>query len=190
MRISETSLEGVRLVELDPFTDERGRFAELWNTGRYRAAGLDVEFVQTNVSVSGRGVLRGMHFQQPNPQGKLITVLAGTVFDAVIDVRPQSHAFGRWYGRELSAEDWTQLWVPPGFAHGFLVLSAEAIVHYSCSSLYDAAADRSLAWDDPDVGIAWPRQPTRLSAKDRAAPRLTTYARRPTDSDPSRGTRI
>jgi dTDP-4-dehydrorhamnose 3,5-epimerase len=172
MRITEAPLPGVLIIEPPRFRDGRGWFAELWNAERYRAAGLDIDFVQDNVSCSGRGVLRGMHFQHPHPQGKLITALAGRVWDVVVDVRRDSPAFGRWYARELSAENGVQLWVPEGFAHGFLSLSDDAIVHYNCTALYRAGADRALAWNDPDVAIDWPDAPAVISEKDRAAPRL------------------
>jgi dTDP-4-dehydrorhamnose 3,5-epimerase len=172
IRPLDTALPGVLLLHAPHFEDDRGWFAELWNAGRYAEAGLDVEFVQHNTSCSHRGVLRGLHFQHPNPQGKLISVLRGTVYDAVVDVRLGSPTFGRWYGCELSAANGLQLWMPPGFAHGFLVLSDEAIVHYACTEVYDAGSDRSMAWDDPDIGIAWPGRPGVVSAKDRAAPRL------------------
>jgi dTDP-4-dehydrorhamnose 3,5-epimerase len=172
MRVTAAPLAGLLVIETHRFEDERGWFSELWNAERYAAAGLDIPFVQDNVSASHRGVLRGMHYQYPNPQGKLITALVGAVYDVVVDVRRDSPTFGRWYGRELSAENRVQLWVPAGFAHGFLALSDEAVVHYNCTALYDAAGDRSLAWDDPDVAIEWPGVPAVISAKDRAAPRL------------------
>lgn len=177
--VTPTAMPGVTLIQAPRFEDHRGWFTELWNAERYRAAGLDFVFVQDNVSCSRRSVLRGMHFQQPNPQGKLITVLGGAVFDVVVDVRVGSPTFGSWYGCELSAENRLQLWVPEGFAHGFLSLTDEAVVHYCCTALYDAGSDRALAWDDPDVGIVWPGQPEVVSAKDRAAPRLHELAARP-----------
>lgn len=176
MRVVPTTLPGVLLVHAPCFEDERGWFAELWHAGRYAAAGLGLEFVQANASSSGRGVLRGMHFQHPKPQGKLVTVLSGAIFDAVVDVRLGSPTFGGWYGCELSAENRLQLWVPEGFAHGFLTVSDVAIVHYACTALYDAGSEHCLAWDDPDVGIAWPRQPDVVSAKDGAAPGLRHIA--------------
>jgi dTDP-4-dehydrorhamnose 3,5-epimerase len=172
VRIIATPLHGVQLIEALRFEDERGWFSELWNRGRYRHVGVGAEFRQSNVSLSTRGVLRGLHFQYPNPQGKLISVLSGAVYDAVVDLRLGSPTFGCWYGCELAADKGLQLWVPPGFAHGFLVLSEEAIVHYACTTLYNAGSDRCLAWDDPDIGIAWPNRPGIISAKDRAAPRL------------------
>jgi dTDP-4-dehydrorhamnose 3,5-epimerase len=172
MVVETTHLPGLRVVEVPRFVDERGWFSELWNEARYREAGLPHEFVQANVSYSGGGVLRGMHFQHPRGQGKLISVLSGTIFDAVVDVRVGSPTFGQWYGCELSEANRRQLWAPSGFAHGFIVLSDAAVVHYNCTSLYDASCDRALAWDDPAVGIAWPEQPRTVSNKDRSAPRL------------------
>lgn len=171
MKIIETPLGGVKLLEMDRFADERGWFSELWNEGRYRDAGLPVTFAQDNVSFSTRGVLRGMHFQTPNEQGKLVCVLAGAVFDVVVDVRRGSPTFARWYGCELSRENRRQLWVPEGFAHGFLALS-DALVHYNCTAPYHAASDRSLAWNDRDVAITWPEEPRLISPKDVAAPTL------------------
>lgn len=172
MKIIDAPLEGVKIIDPDRFEDERGWFFEVWNDERYRAAGLPVRFAQDNASYSGRGVLRGMHYQSPNEQGKLISVLSGSIFDAVVDLRLGSPTFGRWYGCELSVDNRLQLWVSEGFAHGFLALSDHAIVHYNCTVPYDAASDRALAWDDPEVLIAWPRPPTVVSDKDRAAPRL------------------
>jgi dTDP-4-dehydrorhamnose 3,5-epimerase len=170
--ITDTPLAGVRLIDGARYADGRGWFAELWRADRYRAAGLDAEFVQHNASHSTRGVLRGMHFQHPHGQGKLITALHGSVYDVVVDVRTDSPTFGGWFGCELSGAELRQLWVPAGCAHGFLVLSDSALVHYACTALYDPAADRCLAWDDPDVGIEWPAAPAVVSAKDRAAPTL------------------
>jgi dTDP-4-dehydrorhamnose 3,5-epimerase len=167
--VEPTSLPGVLRLRAPRYRDQRGWFAELWNAAPYAASGLELRFVQQNASWSRRGVLRGMHFQHPGGQGKLITVLSGTVYDAVVDVRRGSPTFGQWYGCELSDDNEFQLWIPAGFAHGFLVLSHEAIVHYACTAPYDAGADRGLAWDDAAVGIAWPRRPHVVSAKDRAA---------------------
>jgi dTDP-4-dehydrorhamnose 3,5-epimerase len=172
VKIIEEPFGGVKLIEMDRFEDERGWFSELWNEERYRAAGLPVTFAQDNVSWSRRGVLRGMHYQTPNEQGKLVCVLSGVIFDAVVDVRVGSPTFGRWYGTELSRENRRQLWVPEGFAHGFLVLSEEALVHYGCTVPYDASSDRALAWDDPEVGIEWPFRPELFSDKDKLASRL------------------
>ena len=174
--LTDTPLPGVRIVDTARFDDERGWFAELWNAERYRAAGLDLSFVQDNVSFSRRGVLRGMHFQWPNAQGKLISVVAGSIFDVCVDVRVGSPTFGHWLGDVLSAENRRQLWVPEGLAHGFLVLSDTALVHYNCTVPYDARSDRAIAWNDPEVGIAWPQPPLTVSRKDETAPRLAQLA--------------
>ena len=172
MTITEAPLEGVKIIEPDRYEDERGWFMELWNEERYREAGLPATFAQDNVSYSRGGVLRGMHYQTPREQGKLVCVLAGTIFDAIVDVRAGSPAFGQWYGCELSRENGRQLWVPEGFAHGFLVLSQEAIVHYNCTVVHAPTCDRTLAWNDPDVCIAWPHTPAMVSARDQAARNL------------------
>lgn len=172
MRIETAPLPGVRIVHPPRAEDERGWFAELWNHERYRAAGLDIRFVQANASWSRRGVLRGLHYQWPMAQGKLVTALEGTIFDVVVDVRPASATFRHWFGLELSAANRRQLWVPEGFAHGFVVLSDHALVHYGCTAVYEPASDRVVAWDDPEIGIEWPRAPAVVSVKDRAAPRL------------------
>lgn len=172
MQVQETTLPGVLVIEPPRYEDPRGWFQELWNAERYAAAGIDTMFVQSNVSHSVRGVLRGMHYQSPRGQAKLVSVLRGTVYDVAVDLRAGSATFGRWIGRELSADNRRQLYIPEGFAHGFLVLSDEAVVHYNCSDVYDAGSDRALAWDDPDVGVEWPMSPSTISDKDRAAPRL------------------
>lgn len=172
MNVLDAPIPGVLVIETDRFADGRGWFAEVWNAERYAAAGLPLTFVQSNVSRSTRGVLRGMHFQHPRAQAKLVSVLHGRVFDVAVDIRPGSPTFGRWHGRELSAENRLQFYIPEGLAHGFLTLSDDAIVHYNCSDVYDAASDRALAWDDPDVGIEWPETPVTISDRDRSAPRL------------------
>ncbi|CAN5610275.1 dTDP-4-dehydrorhamnose 3,5-epimerase [soil metagenome] len=172
VRITSTPIPGVLVIETARYGDERGWFTELWNASRYRAAGLDMQLVQHNASWSERGVLRGMHFQSPNAQGKLITALRGAIFDAVVDIRVGSATYGRWYGCELSADNGRQIWVPEGFAHGFLVLSDGALIQYGCTAPYDAASDRSLLWNDETVGIEWPQTPTVVSSKDDAAPSL------------------
>lgn len=177
MRVIDTDLPGVRIFEPERFEDERGWLMELWNEERYGAAGLDVRFVQTNVSWSRRGVLRGLHYQtRPHAQGKLITVPAGAIFDVVVDLRQGSPTFARWYGCELSHDNGRQLWVPEGFAHGFLVLSDAATVHYGCTTPHRRAAERSIAWDDPDIAIQWPAPPLTISARDAASPRLRSVS--------------
>jgi dTDP-4-dehydrorhamnose 3,5-epimerase len=144
VQILEAPLPGVKVIAAQRFQDERGWFTESWNAERYQALGIDAVFVQYNASYSLRGVLRGMHYQWPHEQGKLISVLNGVVYDAVVDVRVGSATFGRWYGCELSLDNGRQLWVPPGYAHGFLVLSDAALVQYSCTATYRAEFDRAL----------------------------------------------
>jgi len=173
MKVSDTELPGVRLIEPRVFGDDRGFFLETWNAASFAAAGLDVAFVQDNHSRSQRGVLRGLHYQVVAPQGKLVRVTAGAVFDVAVDLRRSSPHFGRWTGHELSAANKAMLWIPPGFAHGFLVLSDEADFLYKCTALYAPEHDRALRWDDPALAIDWPLdRPPLLSAKDAAAPLL------------------
>ncbi len=172
MKIVEQALNGVALIEPQVFGDDRGYFLETWNAGRYGHLGLPDRFVQSNVSRSRYGVLRGLHFQNPKPQGKLVYVLEGEVFDVAVDLRRGSDTFGQWYGAQLSASNHRQLYVPEGFGHGFCVTSETALFCYLCTNLYDAEADAAVAWDDPDIGIDWPIQGPELSAKDAAAPAL------------------
>ena len=172
LKVAQTSLPGVLLIEPTVFGDSRGFFIETWHAERFREAGLDVVFVQDNQSRSSRGVLRGLHYQEPNPQGKLVRCACGTLFDVAVDIRRGSPNFGRWYGAELSEENHRMLWIPPGFAHGFCALSEVADLAYKCTAFYDAASDRAIAWNDPDIGITWPITTPTLSPKDAAAPRL------------------
>lgn len=172
MKVIDTLLPEVRLIEPDVFGDDRGFFLETWNRGRYADAGIQAAFRQANLSSSRRGVLRGLHFQQPNPQGKLVYVLKGRVFDVAVDIRVGSPRFGQWWGTELSAENKRQLWVSEGFAHGFCVLSESALLAYLCTAEYDAEADRSLAFGDPDIGVEWPVDEPEVSTKDARAPTL------------------
>lgn len=172
MEIRETSLPGVLLVEPRVFSDSRGYFYETFHAERYAKAGIPTHFVQDNFSRSCRGTLRGLHYQEPHPQGKLIQVLAGAVYDVAVDIRRGSPTFGRWYGVELSDENRRQLWIPPGFAHGFCALSERADFYYKCTALYAPDSDRGLLWNDPEIGIAWPIAEPLLSAKDAAAPCL------------------
>jgi dTDP-4-dehydrorhamnose 3,5-epimerase len=171
--VHDTPLPGVQLIEPKVFGDDRGFFLESWNAAAFAAAGLDLSFVQDNHSRSARGVLRGLHYQIVEPQGKLVRVVSGAVFDVAVDIRRSSPHFGRWTGAELSADNKRMLWVPPGFAHGFIVLSETADFLYKCTTLYAPAHERSIAWDDPAIGVDWPLDgaPT-LSAKDAGAPRL------------------
>jgi dTDP-4-dehydrorhamnose 3,5-epimerase len=145
---------------------------ESWKSSAYRQAGLPGQFSQSNFSLSAAGVLRGLHYQYPQSQGKLVSVLAGRVFDVAVDIRPDSPAFGCWTAAELSAGNHLQLWVPEGFAHGFCVLSETALVHYLCTSEYVAEYDAAVAWNDPDIGVDWPVSPASISPKDREAPLL------------------
>ena len=146
---------------------------EAWNAERYREAGLPGAFVQSNVSRSGPGVVRGLHYQYPNPQGKLVSVLDGSVFDVAVDIRPDSPTYRQWAGVELSAENHRQLYVPEGFAHGFCVLGETALMNYLVTCPFDARYDAGIAWNDPDIGIQWPVEAKSVSDKDRLAPRLS-----------------
>jgi len=172
MEIRPTRLAGVVLLQPKVFGDQRGFFMETWNRQRYIEAGLPGDFVQDNLSFSRRGVLRGLHFQQPNPQGKLVSVLQGSVFDVAVDIRRGSPTFGQWEGYDLSGENRQQLYVPEGFAHGFCVTSEAALFAYKCTRYYAPEHEGSIRWNDPDIGIDWPISDVELSAKDRDAPRL------------------
>ncbi len=174
MKVIDTALPGVKLIEPRVFGDDRGFFLETWNARSFADAGFDQAFVQDNHSRSARGVLRGLHYQLENPQGKLVRVSAGAVFDVAVDVRRSSPHFGRWVGYELSDTNKRMLWVPPGFAHGFVVLSESADFLYKCTRLYDGSDDRGIRWDDPAIGIDWPLagMTPQLSGKDATAPLL------------------
>lgn len=172
MQVKQTSLPGVLLIEPRVFGDARGFFLETWQAARYREAGIPEEFVQDNVSFSRRGVLRGLHYQLPHAQGKLVTVLQGEVFDVAVDIRRGSPHFGQWVGITLSGESLHQLYVPPGFAHGFCVTSETALFSYKCTDVYAPQAEGAVRWDDPELGIDWPVATPRLNDKDLAAPRL------------------
>lgn len=172
MRVTETELPGVLLIEPDVFGDERGFFMETWNRDRYAASGLPETFVQDNLSRSAKGVLRGLHFQNPGAQGKLVQVLAGAVFDVVVDIRRGSPTFGKWVGETLSADDRRQLWAPPDFAHGFCVISETADFMYKCSTPYRPEDEHVIHFGDPEIGIEWPVADPILSDRDHAAPLL------------------
>ena len=156
MNIIETALPGVLIIEPRVFGDARGFFMETWNAGAFAAAGLDLAFVQDNHSRSQKGVLRGLHFQNPGPQGKLVRVTSGAVYDVAVDLRASSPTFGRWTGVELSADNKRMFWVPEGFAHGFLTLEDNTDFLYKCTAPYAPHSEHTLAWDDPAVGIDWP----------------------------------
>ena len=166
MTVLELELPGLLLVEPDVYRDRRGVFLETWNAGRYPDL---PPFVQDNVSRSRRDVLRGLHYQHPNAQGKLVGVVMGEVWDVAVDIRQGSPTFGRWWGTTLSDREYRQLYIPPGFAHGFVARSDVAIVQYKCTALYSPSDDRSLRWDDPDLAIDWPVAGPVLSDKDRSA---------------------
>lgn len=166
MKVTPTSLNDVLLVEPAVHGDARGFFKETFHKQRYAEHGIGLEFMQDNVSYSGAGILRGMHMQNPHSQGKLVYVLAGAVFDVAVDLRHGSPQFGTWVGVELSATNHRQLWVPPGFAHGFCVLGEEALFVYKCTDIFHGPGEITLAWDDPDVGIKWPITSPKLSDKD------------------------
>jgi len=166
------SIEGLSLIQPRIFGDERGYFLETYNESEYARAGINARFVQDNQSKSAKGVLRGLHFQKTRPQGKLVRVFSGEVFDVVVDLRGSSRSFGKWEGVVLSSELQNQLYIPPGFAHGFMVLSDEAIFAYKCTDFYIAEDEGGIRWDDPRIGIAWPDAGTapKLSAKDLGLP--------------------
>ena len=169
MKVTETGVAGVRLIEPRVFGDARGFFFESFNRQQFaNTVGLDVDFVQDNHSRSARGVLRGLHYQVIQPQGKLVRVVRGAVFDVAVDIRPDSPSFGQWFGVELTEENQRQLWVPPGLAHGFLVLSETADFLYKTTAYYAPEHERCIAWNDPELTIAWPdpRVSIQVSAKD------------------------
>ena len=172
MKVIETSLPGVVVVEPAVHGDARGFFYESYNAEKYKAAGLDLHFVQSNVSRSAHGVLRGLHYQWPKPQGKLVSVLEGEVYDVAVDIRAGSPTFGRWAAAILSADNKRHFWVPEGFAHGFAVLSEFATFTYLCTALYDRAADASIRWNDAEIAVDWPLSKPLLSEKDEGAPFL------------------
>lgn len=177
MNILPTELPGVVIIEPRVFNDPRGYFLETFHQERYVAAGLPGEFLQDNLSFSRRGTLRGLHYQNPRPQGKLVSVLAGEVFDVAVDIRAGSPTFGRWTSVVLSADNKRQFYIPPGFAHGFCVTSETAIFAYKCTTGYYPAGDGSIRWDDPALGIPWPVSEPLLSEKDRQAPLLREVPR-------------
>lgn len=190
MQIIDSGLDGVLILEPRVFGDARGFFLESFNRRAFEEAGLPTEFVQDNHSRSARGVLRGLHYQMRQTQGKLVRVTAGAVYDVAVDMRRDSPDFGRWVGVELSAENHRQLWVPAGFAHGFYTLSDSADFQYKCTDYYAPEHERSVRWDDPAIGIEWPLarggEPT-LAAKDADAPLLAdaeTFATTPGSSLP------
>ncbi len=174
MKTVETSLPGVLIIEPEVFGDSRGFFMELHRQSRYTELGIAPRgFVQDNLSYSQKGVLRGIHYQNPDPQGKLVYVLQGEVCDVAVDIRRGSPHFGQWTGEILSGENHRQLYIPPGFGHGFAVLSDTALFAYKCTAYYNPEADAGFAWNDPSVGVEWPVDAPRLSVKDANAPMLS-----------------
>jgi dTDP-4-dehydrorhamnose 3,5-epimerase len=166
MNVKPGTMQGLVVIEPKVFGDSRGFFMESWNQKKYQEAGVAVSFVQDNISVSKRGALRGLHFQNPNPQGKLVSVLQGEVLDVVVDLRLNSATFGRWEAVNLSSENKLQFYVPPGFAHGFVVLSDTAMFHYKCTEFYSPKDEFTLRWNDPALGITWPIDDPVVSEKD------------------------
>lgn len=173
MKISPTRIPEVLVIEPRVFRDERGLFMEMWHRRRFAEHGLDWDFVQDNHSRSVRGTLRGLHYQVGRPQGKLVRVTVGEVFDVAVDLRRGSPTFGEWVGQRLSADNRLMIWIPPGFAHGFYVTSELAECEYKCTDYYSPEHERTVRWDDPALGIEWPLcGPVILSEKDRGAPSL------------------
>ena len=175
MKVLETKIPGVVVVEPAVHRDGRGFFMETFSRPRYVDAGLPGEFLQDNLSLSRRGTLRGLHLQHPHDQGKLCSVLEGEVFDVAVDVRVGSPTFGHWESVVLSSDNALQFYVPPGFAHGFCVLSERALFTYKCTDLYHPEAELGIAWDDPEIDIQWPVETPDLSARDSAHPRLSEF---------------
>ena len=176
MHIHPTKIPEVLLIEPKVFGDERGYFMETFQSQRYVEAGIAGPFVQDNLSFSRHGVLRGLHYQYPRQQGKLVQVLQGEVFDVAVDIRRGSPTFGQWVGERLDADEQRQLWVPPGFAHGFLVLSETALFAYKCTDFYAPDCEHSIRWDDEEIDIGWPFRHVELSDKDARAPLLDEQA--------------
>lgn len=172
MKVTPLDLPDVLLIAPTPHGDARGFFLELWQEERYAAAGVVGPFVQDNLSRSRRHTIRGLHFQEPSPQGKLVNVISGSVFDVAVDVRQGSPNFGKWVGAELNSENRHQLWIPAGFAHGFCVLSEFADFHYKTTALWSPDHERAVLYNDPDIGVRWPTDTPIVSPRDETAPRL------------------
>jgi len=177
MKIIETELPGVLIVEPDRFGDARGFFQEIWHEGRYGEAGIPGPFVQDNMSLSAQGVLRGLHYQNPHAQGKLVYVLQGEAFDVAVDVRVGSPTFGKWTGVTLSGDSGRQFYIPPGFAHGFCVTGESALFAYKCTDFYNPETEGAIRWNDPAIGIDWPVSDPTVSGKDADAPLLADVDR-------------
>jgi dTDP-4-dehydrorhamnose 3,5-epimerase len=176
MNIKETAIAGILIVEPDVFSDGRGYFLETWNKERYEKSGIRCPFVQYNRSFSRKGVLRGLHYQYPQSQSKLVQVVSGEVFDVAVDIRRNSPTFGQWVGAVLSETNHKQMYIPSGFAHGYCVTSETAVFSYKCSDFYNPACEGGIMWNDSDIDIDWPMKEPILSAKDAGFPRLGDIA--------------
>jgi len=176
MNVKETKLPGVLVLEPDVFSDQRGYFLETWNSKRYENAGITGPFVQDNISFSTKGVLRGLHYQYPQSQGKLVQVLSGQVVDIAVDIRAGSPTYGQWFSQVLSDTNHKQLYIPPGFAHGYCVTSETAVFSYKCTDFYNPATENGIIWNDPDLNIEWPIAKPVLSDKDSNYARLKDLA--------------
>lgn len=185
MKFFETDLPGVIVIEPAVFEDKRGYFMETHHRDKFAEAGITLPFVQDNHSHSSRGTLRGLHFQNPHPQGKLVRAINGTIFDVAVDIRRGSPHFGQWVGVELSSNNRKQLWVPPGFAHGLQVVSETVDVLYKCTDVYAPEEEHVIAWSDPDIGIDWPLKEPYLSDRDKAAQNLNQASRLPNYTTPT-----
>ncbi len=179
MKITQTKIADVLLVEPSVHTDKRGFFMETYHRDKFAKAGLDMTFVQDNHAKSVQHTLRGLHFQQKFPQGKLIRCLQGCIFDVAVDIRPDSGQFGQWVGVELTAENKKQLFIPSGFAHGYYVLSETAEITYKCTEVYHPDDEGGIIWNDPQIGIKWPENSPILSGKDKTLPTLADYSNVP-----------
>lgn len=177
MEIKTFAIEGLKLIQPDVFSDERGWFYESYNIDKFKALGLETLYVQDNHSRSSRNTLRGLHYQTEPGQEKLVRCTQGTIWDVAVDLRPWSPTFGEWIGVELSAENQSMFLIPVGFAHGFCVLSDMAEVQYKCSAVYNSATEAGIAWDDPDLAVAWPIAEPLLSARDLKNPSFEEYKR-------------
>lgn len=177
MEVTRSDLLDALIIQPKKFGDHRGFFVETYQEHRYFESGLRQQFVQDNLSSSTYGVLRGLHYQHTYPQGKLVSVIKGEVFDVAVDIRAGSPTFGKWQSVLLTEKDMNQFWVPPGFAHGFIVLSETAIFAYKCTDTYHPETEIAIRWDDPDLGISWPIQDPKISAKDEKAIRLKDVPR-------------
>ena len=172
MKADETELKGLLVLEPDCFGDQRGFFMETWQKERYCELGIGEEFVQDNLSYSEHGILRGLHYQKPQGQGKLVFVIEGEVYDVAVDIRKGSPTFGKWAGHYLSGDNKRQLFIPAGFAHGFCVTGEKALFAYKCTDYYNREAEKGVIYNDPDLGIKWPVETPVISDKDRELPRL------------------